>query len=113
MEKYLRSTGILKINFIRLSVSTIHKKNVCEKGNETLQFNKRKNISHLLKHWLSLEGHKIQGYGCSCNLCSNCSKADIIMEVASLTSQKNKNNIKDKTSANKGQTILLFPTDTP
>lgn len=35
------------------------------------------------------------------------------MEVASLTSQKNKNNIKDKTSANKGQTILLFPTDTP
>lgn len=26
-------------------------------------------------------------------------KADIIMEVASLTSQKNKNNIKDKTSA--------------
>lgn len=86
---------------------------MCEKGNETLQFKKRKNISHLLKHWLSLEleleleleGHKIQGYGCSCNLCSNCSKADIIMEVASLTSQKNKNNIKDKTSANKGQTI--------
>lgn len=32
-------------------------------------------------------------------MCSNCSKADIIMEVASLTSQKNKNNIKDKTSA--------------
>lgn len=60
---------------------------------------KEKNIGHLLKHWLSLEGHKIQGYGCSCNLCSNCSKADIIMEVASLTSQKNKNNIKDKTSA--------------
>ena len=76
---------------------------MCEKGNETLQFKKRKNIRHLLKHWLSLEEHKIQGYGCSY----------IIMEVASLTSQKNKNNIKDKTSANKGQTILLFPTDTP
>ena len=55
MEKYLRSTGILKINFIRLSVPTIHKKNVCEKGNETLQFKKRKKklvtFSNTGFHW--------------------------------------------------------------
>ena len=54
MEKYLRSTGILKINFIRLSVSTIHKKMCVKKAMRHYNLKKEKTLvtfSNTGFHW--------------------------------------------------------------